>query len=381
MKEESKIRAEKLLRRFKEGKTTIEEENLIRKWYSGFSQTDESSGFNQRRSDDLLNNIHAEIVNREKKSRVIRLYKYVAAASILLISLISTLFLVFQNSDDSKLLMSDSPSRLDHNKAIIELSDGRLVNIEDLVRLNLELPGVNIDEAKGLISFYTPNTIDDSLYYHIIHTPVGGEYSVVLPDGSKAKMNANSTIKFPNKFGSQREVEILGEVYFQIEKDKLKKFIVSSNHQILEVLGTNFNVKSYKEDNMTTTTLESGSLKVTDKESRSSIVLVPGQTAINGNQISLIIDGHKLQKESAWRAGEFYFDGENLEEVLSIVSRWYGINVVYQYKPSKDVQYGGVISRDKPLVTVLSLLADKENLKFEISGKEVIVKKENDEAY
>jgi len=376
--EEGKIRAEKLLRKYKEGKTSIEEEKLIRMWYSGFSHSDASCDFNQKKSDQLLSNIHAEIANREKKSKVIRLYKYAAAAAILIISLISTLFFIFKSSNDSKVLVADYLSQLDHNKALIELADGRMVNVEDIEKLNLDLPGVNIDEAKGLISFYTPNLVDVPLLNHTIHTPAGGEYSIVLPDGSIAKLNANSTIKFPNRFKNQREVEILGEVYFQIKKDNLKKFIVSSNHQVLEVLGTNFNIKSYKEDNITTTTLESGSLKVTDKNNHNSIVLIPGQTARNGNQLSLRIEGDKLQKESAWRGGEFYFDGENLEEVLSIVSRWYDINIIYQYKPSKDAQYGGVISRDKPLATVLSLLADKENLKFVISGKEVIVKKEND---
>lgn len=378
MKEDNKSQAEKLFQKFKEGKTTVEEEKLLRKWYSSFEGTESNSNFTTANSENLLTKIHQDIALYRKKSKVIRLYKYGIAASITLIS-IATATIYFNNvkPEGTTIELAVSPVNIDYNKAIIELTDGRKINVEDFEKLDIDLPGIEVNKNLGIISFLPNNDFNTPLTYHTIQTPVGGEYSIVLPDGSKVKLNANSSIKFPNRFDNVREVEIQGEVYFQIHRDVHKKFIVHTNHQLLEVLGTSFNVKSYLEDNITTTTLESGRLSVQDNSKNKTFVLSPGQSAINGDRISLYVKGDQVEKESAWRTGEFHFDGENLEEVLSIIARWYDVKIIYQCKPSKDASYGGIISRDKDLPTVLSLLEGKENLKFEISGKEVFVRKAN----
>src|SRR5690606_34680384 len=157
-------------------------------------------------------------------------------------------------------------------------------------------------------------------------------------------------------------------------RNESARFIVDAGFQKVEVLGTQFNVKSYVDEHITTTALVSGSLKVTstDKNDRKELILKPGDMAKNGLNSGLVLQRVKTNKVKAWQEGEFHFDGENLEEIMTILARWYDVKVVYEHKPDQDIRYGGMISRNKRLSTVLNLLGEKEKLKFEIKGKEVI---------
>jgi len=183
-----------------------------------------------------------------------------------------------------------------------------------------------------------------------------------LADGTKAWLNAESAITFPTAFADKkREVTIKGEVYFDVAKDAAKPFIVNiSQRSRVEVLGTEFNINAYEdEDNISTTLLE-GAVKVwaePEKNNRNSVILKPGQEAqIAADNGSLqIIDNPDLDRAVAWKNGVFNFEGLPLEQAMRQLARWYDVKIVYE-QPVPTVQFGGTLKRNLPLSGILHFL-------------------------
>jgi transmembrane sensor len=163
--------------------------------------------------------------------------------------------------------------------------------------------------------------------FNTFTTPRGGEYHVVLPDGSMVWLNAASSIKFPTKFAAtERRIELTGEAYFEVAKDKRKPFRVKFNNQEVEVLGTHFDIMAYADEPETKTTLLEGSVKI----SRDNIkqILVPGQQAVsNAATKGFIVQQANVQEVMAWKNGFFMFKNVSIANVMRQASRWYDVDV------------------------------------------------------
>jgi ferric-dicitrate binding protein FerR (iron transport regulator) len=222
------------------------------------------------------------------------------------------------------------------NKATLVLADGRKVSLTDAANGKLaEQAGVSIRKtADGQLVYETgnPEVQDQNLRYNTISTPAGGEYQVILPDGTHVWLNAASSLKYPVSFAhlKERKVELKGEAYFEVSKLKVGAlrlpFIVTSNQQEVEVLGTHFNINSYEESDGVETTLLEGSVKV----SRAGVfekVIVPGeQSRVNDHIKVFKVD---TANAVAWKNGLFKFDNASIRDVMSQLSRWYDIDVEY----------------------------------------------------
>lgn len=208
-----------------------------------------------------------------------------------------------------------------------------------------------------------------------LETANGKTYSIILPDGTKVRLNAASSITFPSSFtGKRREVKITGEAYLEVFKDHAHPFVVVSRDQQLEVLGTHFNIRSYPEEQGTKTTLLEGSVKLNplSPNANSGVVLKPNEQSIT-EAGTIKVQPANIGTETAWIKNDFYFRGETLEKVLRDVARWYNVKISYSNEGVKSIPLIGQISRTRPLSAVLERIASAGNTRFKIEGKQVTV--------
>lgn len=260
------------------------------------------------------------------------------------------------------------------NKATLTLSDGSQISLTDAGNGQLaEQAGVKITKNKdGQLVYAIVPSDTKELAYNTISTPRGGVYQINLPDGTSVWLNAASSIKFPTTFAhlSQRKVELKGEAYFEVAKNKKLPFIVSTAQQQVEVLGTHFNINSYEDEGEVKTTLLEGSVKVS---AGNVMLLKPGQQATLGLRSSgkIKVSPANIEQAMAWKNGFFHFEKETLHSVLRQLSRWYDVEVVYQVDRPDD-EFVGDIPRGVKLSEVLKIL-EFEGTHFKIEGRKLFV--------
>ncbi|KRT15932.1 hypothetical protein ASU31_10500 [Pedobacter ginsenosidimutans] len=211
-----------------------------------------------------------------------------------------------------------------------------------------------------------------------LNTAKGETYQVVLPDGSKVWLNAASTLTYPAKFTSlnQRKVQLDGEAYFEIAKDKTHPFIVASGNQEITVLGTHFNINNYKDEKAAKTTLLEGSVKISSTINKGTEkTLKPGEQAILNDKGELKVSEVITSDAIAWKNGKFVFDDESIESIMQKLSRWYNVEVIYDGENVKEIPFTGSISRYDNISKILDKISYTQNIHFKIEGRRVTVMK------
>ncbi len=299
----------------------------------------------------------------------------IAAAAIILITL-SIGGLYYLSRKDIK-----SSDELAHdiapggNKAILTLANGEKISLSDAKNGKLAVAaGVTVTKLSDgkIVYAIAPGKVSNTAL-NSIETPRGGQYEVILPDGSKVLLNAASSLTYPASFVAlkERRVELKGEAYFEIAKDKRHPFIVKSENQEIKVLGTHFNINSYIDEPVTKTTLVEGSVLI--KVSGVEEVLSPGNQAVNGPDGLDVVEAN-LDEVLAWKNGYFMFDSESIESVMRKISRWYNVDVVFKGLVSKD-KFGGTVSRFANVSQVLRKLEYTGKVHFIIEERRIIVTK------
>jgi transmembrane sensor len=261
------------------------------------------------------------------------------------------------------------------NKAMLTLADGSKVVLSDakngvvarqgMVKLDKTKPGQLVYEAD-----WSSRTAP--VVYNTIATPKGGQFQVVLSDGTKVWLNAASSITFPTTFSTvERKVTITGEVYFEVAKNKQVPFRVVTGTQDVEDIGTCFNIKAYDDDRSITTTLIEGAVKISTGQE--SALLRPGQQANISNQGPAAISVKTVDTETvlAWKDGNFQFEREELHAVMRQVARWYDVRVVYE-GDVKPRRFTASVPRDVNLSKLLEMLRFM-GVNFRIDGHTVVV--------
>lgn len=261
-------------------------------------------------------------------------------------------------------------------KAVLTLSDGKKISLDkanagEIANQN----GISISKnSEGQIVYMvTAKATDEApvISYNTIETPNGGQYQVVLPDGTRVWLNAASSLKYPTQFsGSEREVTLSGEAYFEVAKNRKKPFRVKSKEQEIEVLGTHFNVNSYQYEDGIKTTLLEGSVKVLSKQNNQARLLLPGQQSVV-KETAFLIREVNTEDAVAWKEGLFQFNEADLKSVMRELARWYDVKVRYEGN-IQPLRFGGAIQRNLSLSQALKIL-EKSQVHFKIHGKEVIV--------
>ncbi|WP_316838419.1 FecR family protein [Pedobacter gandavensis] len=260
--------------------------------------------------------------------------------------------------------------------ATLTLSNGKTIVLgEEKDGKLAEEAGISISKTKdGQLEYTISGTIGSSTgKMNTLSTAVGQTYILNLPDRSKVYLNAASSLTYPSSFSESkiRRVQLLGEGYFEIAKDKAHPFVVESLGQQVEVLGTHFNINAYRNEPALTTTLMEGSVKVSKTSGNQSLMLKPGQQSI------LTEEGIKVTKvdtdlAKAWKNNEFMFENESIENIMRMVERWYNVEVVYIGERPTERFVGGV-SRFDNVSKVLELLESTGGVNFKIEGRKIYV--------
>ena len=316
---------------------------------------------------------------------------WAAAAIILLLGTGAYLFLNRSRSREAELVQVKPEINLKKdvapggNKAKLTLSDGSIIILDSAANGTLAQQGnarvVKLDDGQLLYNQTTPNagnplTIDHSpLTYNTLSTPRGGQYQLVLPDGSKVWLNAASSIRYPTAFaGNERRVEVTGEVYFEVAKDAQKPFRVNfssvGKQGTIEVLGTHFNVNAYDDEDVMKMTLLEGKVKASIVNGQWSI-LRPGQQAVIDDSRLTIHDNADVEEVMAWKNGAFQFGGADIQTVMRQISRWYDVEV--EYKGNISLHFAGTMSRNVNISQVLEMLEKAGGLKTAVTGRKITV--------
>lgn len=287
---------------------------------------------------------------------------------------------VAQKEKENILVENDISAGVD--KAILTLGDGSKIILDDAKNGVLANQGGNsiLKAAEGelIYSFINDNipihlaeVKVNKIIYNTIETPKGGKFQVKLPDGSKVWLNAASSLRFPTSFsGNKREVELIGEAYFEVAHDSSKVFQVNARNQVVQVLGTHFNINAYQDEPTVNTTLLEGSVRVSDLHSHISQLLKPGEQSKLSEQIE-VINLKNTNEAVAWKDGYFQFDEADIKTVMRQIERWYDVSIVYEGN-LPDYKFGGEIERSLSLLQVLKIL-EKTKIHFRLEGREVIV--------
>lgn len=329
---------------------------------------------------NILQKDKVPVVAIEKKKTVLMSWVRVAAAATVILFISGAVYWVLSKQTTNRIAASAVPANKQAakilpggNHATLTMADGSKIVLDSVRNGNIQTGGATISKQGGLLVYdgSSPAKSQTAVVYNTLTTPPGGQYRLILADGSQVWLNASSSLHFPTAFtGKERNVELTGEAYFEVAKNKEKPFHVNVNGMQVEVLGTHFNVNAYADENSIKTSLLEGCVKI--KRGSVSGLLKPGQQGILGNNNNdLNIKKVDMDEVIAWKNGLFQFDGAGIKTIMLEIGRWYNVDIVYSGEvPERS--FVGKISRDAALQDVLKIL-ELSNVKFNITGRKIIV--------
>ncbi len=312
-------------------------------------------------------------------SKVIKLrtnmFKYAVAASILLITALT----IFLNKDDNMRITEpvivNSVIEPGTDKAILTLGDGSQIALEKGESFQTQNANSNGEEI--IYEAGKRNTLE--VAYNYLTIPRGGQFFVKLSDGTQVWLNSESQLKYPVAFieGEIRQVELVyGEAYFDVSPStahKGAKFKVQNNVQEVEVLGTEFNIKAYRDEANVYTTLVEGKV-VVSALNKTKILMPNEQLNLNLSNKSILSSSVDVYRVISWKEGVFSFKNKPLKDMMKVISRWYDIKVVFANETLKDITFNGSLDKKLSIEEVLSIIAGSNNISYEINNKTIIFK-------
>jgi transmembrane sensor len=384
----------KLLDKYISGEASHEEEQRLLNFYGSFnspSETEPIPGLDEVK-DKIFDKISEKITPEVDYSRSFNLYylKSFSIAAMILLTITTGIYFYSNRTIQEEEQFVEISVKNDilpgNNKAILTLADGSKISLDDAANGLLASQGNiaitktengeivyeknNLDKNKGILSPSVINTIQ---------TPKGGKFQVRLPDGSKVWLNSASTLSYPTAFtGTERKVKLEGEAYFEIASNKKIPFRVESDGQIVEVLGTHFNINSYDDEDFTKTTLLEGSVRVilnsqSDVKGKTRMLKPGEQSLTNSSQSGIRIENADTEKAVAWKNGYFKFKNTPIQQIMREVERWYDVELVYEGTMPTD-EFTGFISNEVNISGVLKILEQSGGVKFSVKGKKIKVK-------
>lgn len=266
------------------------------------------------------------------------------------------------------------------NKAILTLANGKKIVLNQAANGRLAKQGYTqiIKLSSGQLAYHSANnniSVNEPVAYNTLSTPRGGQYQLLLPDGTKVWLNAASSIRYPTAFiGKERRVEVSGEAYFEVANDPSRPFIVEKNKVEIQVLGTHFNVNAYADEATIKVTLLEGSVRVSQRTTDHSQLLRIGQQAqLNKEGGITLIKNADIDEIMGWKNGLFVFHNDDLPSIMRRLERWYNVTVDYEGNKMISSHFTGAIRRQVNLSEVLRMLELAGGVHFEIEGHTIIV--------
>ena len=268
----------------------------------------------------------------------------------------------------------NTPIQMAQGYAVLVLSNGEKVTLQDSLGSVSEEPSVDIQVSDQMISYKNERERVREQTYNRLVVPRGGEFKVELADGTRVWLNAQSELRYPVQFiGNQRVVYLKGEGYFEVTSNEEKPFIVRTLSDVeVKVLGTRFNVSAYEDDADVTTTLAEGSVEVT--VGGESIRIVPNeQLVFDKKRHTSLLREVNASVYSAWKDGNFCFENQRLEQIMEQLKRWYEIEVFYAREEVKNCRFTGDLKKYDNFEKIVKMIEEVAGVKININGYSIII--------
>lgn len=365
------------------GTASESEKKLVNDWYLSFDDeavelTQYDHSFREKIRARMHHRLQAEIQAQSPIYSYSRKRTRFLAAAIFAGAVVCTGIYLFLKNSSSKETPVAKAGRLradvlpGDNKATLTLADGTVMPLGGSAKGATAQQGstqlIFLDSGKLAYKAQAKNT---EVFYNTVTTPRGGQYQLILPDGTKVWLNASSSLRFPTAFpGRERNVVLTGEAYFEVARNKDKPFHVAARDMQIEVLGTHFNVMSYNNESTIKTTLLEGAVKILT--GNANALLKPGQQAtVNSQTAQIKVDAADIDEAVAWKNGLFQFNGDDVGTIMRQLERWYDLEIAYGGK-IPGWRFTGSISRDVPLSQVLKMF-EVNDLHFKVNGNKITV--------
>ena len=367
-----------IIKRLSEEHLSEEESAFFDKWYQNSSNREYYNDLLKIRSGIIASQVKERIDKRKawnqvhpaRKISLIRTLLKFAAIVILPLSL--GVFLLIRENKQEKVVYAEVPVQPGKKQAVLTLSSGQQVMLADtIVHVNEKGMVISNFPDKELVYKIMNDTMKTETIYNTVTVPRGGEYKLVLADGTIVWLNSDSHIRYPVTFsGNTRQVELEGEAYFEVAKDVEKPFIVRMNEYNVRVTGTQFNVRNYSNESLATTLVEGGvQIERKGKVDR----LRPGQQAVlENNEIRIRVVN--VEEQVAWRHGAFGFTQCRLENIMEELARWYDVDVFYMNQQVKDYHFSAWFKRSSSINEVINILEKTKKISLDLKGRILTVK-------
>lgn len=355
-----------LLKRYLTGDCTQEERAQVELWYELLES--KKAAVNEEDLEEDLAEVRTRLVmSFRKKGKQFRYPAVAAAAAILITISIGTYFYFNYRSSGrtpkaDKLLSNAADIAPGRNIATLQLADGTEIALDDQSNGAIAKAGGNTiyKNGKGQLTYVATESKGEDVETPVsnsLRTPRGGQFQLTLPDGSKVWLNAASQLTYKiSKTSHERLVELKGEAYFEVARDANRPFKVLSKGQVVEVLGTHFNVSSYDDDPSVKTTLAEGAVKIVETYKHRNVVLEPGQQATLDSGSRLSVAQVDVSDAIAWKNGKLNFNQSDIYAVARQLSRWYNVDVVFKGKAA-NIRLSGEVYRNTNASKVLEILS------------------------
>ena len=367
-----------IIKRLSEEHLSKEESVFFDKWYQNSSNREYYNDLLKIRSGIIASQVKERIDKRKawnqvhpaRKISLIRTLLKFAAIMILPLSL--GVFLLIRENKQEKVVYAEVPVQPGRKQAVLTLSSGQQVMLADtIVHVNEKGMVISNFPDKELVYKIMNDTMKTETIYNTVTVPRGGEYKLVLADGTIVWLNSDSHIRYPVTFsGNTRQVELEGEAYFEVAKDVEKPFIVRMNEYNVRVTGTQFNVRNYLNESLATTLVEGGvQIERKGKVDR----LRPGQQAVlENNEVRIRVVN--VEEQVAWRHGAFGFTQCRLENIMEELARWYDVDVFYMNQQVKDYHFSAWFKRSSSINEVINILEKTKKVSLDLKGRILTVK-------
>lgn len=367
------------------GTLSEQEEKRLKMWRENCQENDRlyrsvmSAEYIARKGEEVTRvNIvegYFKVLRKQKHNVRVRRIRRVAAIAAGIIFPLFMIALWLGGEEEPGAISKEMVSLIRHGetKAELILADGTTKFLDVGVNDSLVIQrGASIVVQNQGLSYQVDSSIREECY-NTLRVPRGGEYSIVLCDGTKVYLNSESALRYPVNFvGQERKVYLIGEAYFDVSEDKEHPFIVDVNGAVVKVLGTRFDVRAYRDEDEILTTLVEGSVRfMTGNE---AVVLVPGEQAVldkSGRVETREVDPYLY---TAWKEGVFAFKQQRLEEIMRVVARWYDVNIIWESPSQKEVTFTGKMKRYEDFSKVVEMLEMTGNTEFVIKENNIFIR-------
>ena len=321
-------------------------------------------------AEDGWEGVQRKIQRHRFRHRILNICKY--AAIFIFPVAIATVAIYKSGNEPQPLSQVEEQIVPGGKKAVLILDNGEAIDLKSTSGVELkEKDGTVIQVDSTVLNYQqAPARTSEKLAYNKVNVPRGGEYQLMLSDGSKVQLNSMSSIRFPVQFAQDcRLVELEGEAYFEVSKTG-QPFIVQTKGMKIEVLGTSFNISAYANEEYQTT-LVSGSVKVQTENGSNRILKPSEQACITSGSNQINVRNVDTAFYTSWIHGKINFKDQRLDDIMKTLARWYDMDVVYENEATKELRFGCYVNRYNEITPLVKLLEQTGRVTVTVEGKTI----------